>query len=110
MWFIDYSRYTSWRVQKQLNFSRLSIKSRYQVERGKYGQVSEDNIKFFIDLLGPHRIILGEAELEGHNTDWLDTVRGASSVLLKPKTTEEVSAILSHCNQHKLAVCPQGKF
>ncbi|XP_050723483.1 D-2-hydroxyglutarate dehydrogenase, mitochondrial-like [Eriocheir sinensis] len=81
---------------------------RYQVERGKYGQVSEENIKFFTDLLGPHRIILGEAELEGHNTDWLETVRGASSVLLKPKTTEEVSSILSHCNQHRLAVCPQG--
>lgn len=81
---------------------------RYQVERGKYNEISEDNIKFFTELLGPHRIIQGESELEGHNTDWLDTVRGVSSLLLKPKTTEEVSAILSHCNQHKLAVCPQG--
>ncbi|XP_050723158.1 D-2-hydroxyglutarate dehydrogenase, mitochondrial-like isoform X2 [Eriocheir sinensis] len=82
---------------------------RYQVKRGEYGQVSKDNIKFFTDLLGPHRIILGEAELEGYNTDWFETVRGASSVLLKPKTTEEVSTILlAHCNQHRLAVCPQG--
>lgn len=28
--------------------------------------------------------------------------------MLKPKTTEEVSAILKYCNAEKLAVCPQG--
>lgn len=29
-------------------------------------------------------------------------------MVLKPKTTEEVSAILRHCNERRLAVCPQG--
>jgi D-2-hydroxyglutarate dehydrogenase len=28
--------------------------------------------------------------------------------VLKPKTTEEVSAILKYCNAENLAVCPQG--
>lgn len=28
--------------------------------------------------------------------------------MLKPKTTEEVSAILKYCNAENLAVCPQG--
>ncbi|KAK4321554.1 hypothetical protein Pmani_007671 [Petrolisthes manimaculis] len=81
---------------------------RYNVQRGKFSAVSEHDLKFFQELLGSHRTVLGEEELEGHNTDWLGTVRGASSVLLKPKTTEEVSAILSYCDQHQLAVCPQG--
>jgi len=27
--------------------------------------------------------------------------------MLKPKSTEEVSKILAHCNQRRLAVCPQ---
>lgn len=35
-------------------------------------------------------------------------VRGHSQLLLKPRTTEEVSAILRYCNSRKLAVCPQG--
>lgn len=35
-------------------------------------------------------------------------ISGYSSVVLKPKTTNEVSAILKHCNDRKLAVCPQG--
>ena len=29
-------------------------------------------------------------------------------MVLKPKTTEEVSRILRYCNEKKLAVCPQG--
>jgi len=28
--------------------------------------------------------------------------------VLKPKSTEEVSQILSHCNQRRIAVVPQG--
>lgn len=28
--------------------------------------------------------------------------------MLKPKTTEEISKILSFCNINRLAVCPQG--
>ena len=35
-------------------------------------------------------------------------ILGFSSIVLKPRTTEEVSAILKHCNERKLAVCPQG--
>jgi FAD/FMN-containing dehydrogenase len=38
----------------------------------------------------------------------LRTVRGQSQIVLKPKTTEEVAAIIGHCVQRKLAICPQG--
>jgi FAD/FMN-containing dehydrogenase len=44
----------------------------------------------------------------GYNVDWLRTVRGKSSLALKPKTTEEVAQILSYCSERNLAVCPQG--
>jgi D-2-hydroxyglutarate dehydrogenase len=44
----------------------------------------------------------------GYNTDWMRTLRGQSTVALRPKTTAEVSEILSHCNRRRLAVCPQG--
>lgn len=33
---------------------------------------------------------------------------GNSMIVLKPKTTKEVSQILELCNKHRLAVCPQG--
>lgn len=33
---------------------------------------------------------------------------GSSQVVLRPKTTSEVSAILKYCNDRQLAVVPQG--
>jgi len=33
---------------------------------------------------------------------------GQSEVVLRPESTEEVSAILKYCNERTLAVCPQG--
>lgn len=77
--------------------------------RGLFSQVTESDVNFFKSILEEHRIIYGEEELEGYNTDWIGMVRGYSSLLLKPKTTEEVSKILSYCNKRNLAVCPQGK-
>lgn len=35
-------------------------------------------------------------------------VSGNSRLALKPKTSAEISKILSFCNTHKLAVCPYG--
>nr|CAD7197965.1 unnamed protein product [Timema douglasi] len=36
------------------------------------------------------------------------SLEGSSKIVLKPKTTEEVSQILRFCNSENLAVCPQG--
>jgi len=36
------------------------------------------------------------------------TVRGQSSVVLRPQNTDQVSSVLAHCGKRRLAVCPQG--
>ena len=46
--------------------------------------------------------------LVSHNSDWTHKFTGASKLMLKPTTTEQVSQILKHCNERKLAVVPQG--
>ncbi|XP_065653303.1 D-2-hydroxyglutarate dehydrogenase, mitochondrial-like isoform X1 [Hydra vulgaris] len=80
----------------------------YNVTRREdFSKVSNDDISYFEDLL-PNRVIIDENELEMYNTDWLKLVRGMSKVLLRPKTTEEVSNIVKYCNQRTLALCPQG--
>lgn len=81
---------------------------RYKIERGPYATISQANIDFFNQLLDTNRVISDPAEAEGYNIDFARTVRGKSRVVLKPKTTEEVSEILRYCNHHKLAVCPQS--
>ena len=50
----------------------------------------------------------GIENLDGYNTDWMNTVRGQSSLVLRPQTTEQMSKVLKYCNENKIAVNPQG--
>ncbi|XP_028133838.1 D-2-hydroxyglutarate dehydrogenase, mitochondrial [Diabrotica virgifera virgifera] len=83
-------------------------KNRYKVTRGNYNYLREGHINYFQALLGHKRVIMDLSDLEKYNVDWYTQVRGCSSIVLKPKTTEEVSQILSFCNKQKLALCTQG--
>jgi FAD/FMN-containing dehydrogenase len=47
-------------------------------------------------------------ELAPHVRDWRGRYQGASPLLLKPSTTQEVSRILSMCNEAGVAVIPQS--
>ncbi|XP_074154027.1 D-2-hydroxyglutarate dehydrogenase, mitochondrial isoform X2 [Sminthopsis crassicaudata] len=80
---------------------------RYAVRRLPFAEVSEQDLAFFRRVL-PGRVSTDPQELKPVNVDWLRMVRGCSKVLLKPKTTSEVSQILRYCNQRNLAVNPQG--
>ncbi|CAH0557517.1 unnamed protein product [Brassicogethes aeneus] len=82
-------------------------KDRYPVQRGDYAELTDNHLSFFKNLLG-HRVITDASECEPYNIDWIKSVRGYSRCVLKPKTTEEVSKIVSFCNEHKVAICPQG--
>ena len=46
--------------------------------------------------------------LDGYNRDWFGGHRGQSRCVVRPKTTEELAAVLAHCHAHRLAVVPQG--
>ncbi|KAI2667794.1 D-2-hydroxyglutarate dehydrogenase, mitochondrial [Labeo rohita] len=72
-----------------------------------FSRVTQEDLAFFKTLL-PERTITDPDLLKSCNVDWLKTVEGNSEVLLRPKTTEEVSQILRYCNERNLAVCPQG--
>lgn len=47
-------------------------------------------------------------DLIGYNKDWMDKYTGHSTLLLKPKSTEEVSKIMKYCYEQRIAVVPQG--
>ncbi|XP_053990173.1 D-2-hydroxyglutarate dehydrogenase, mitochondrial isoform X2 [Hylaeus volcanicus] len=81
---------------------------RYKVQRGPYARISDEHATFFDGLLGRNRVLSNAEECEDYNIDYARIVRGKSSLVLKPKTTEEVSAILRYCNEKRLAVCPQS--
>lgn len=47
-------------------------------------------------------------DLVAYNQDWMDKYKGDSPLLLKPKSTDEVSKILAYCYKERIAVVPQG--
>ncbi|XP_076807099.1 D-2-hydroxyglutarate dehydrogenase, mitochondrial-like [Clavelina lepadiformis] len=90
-------------------FSQTPLTSdTYKVERGNYGEIASEDISIFSDIVGCSHVVADPSDLEGNNIDWLKTVRGQSKLMVKPKSTKEVSEILKHCNERNLAVCPQG--
>jgi len=40
--------------------------------------------------------------------DWMNKYRGEGSVVLRPKTVEQVSKIMKFCYSENIAVVPQG--
>lgn len=83
-------------------------KDRYPVKRGDYAILDNSHLQFFKDVLGSERVVTNPSDCEAYNIDWIKNVRGYSTCILKPKTTQEVSQILSFCNDNRIAVCPQG--
>ncbi|KAF9147434.1 hypothetical protein BG015_010945 [Linnemannia schmuckeri] len=73
-----------------------------------FKKLSQEDIDFFQSVLPPSAISQDDSDLEAFNVDWMHKFRGQSKLLLKPSSTEQVSKILKYCNDHKLAVVPQG--
>ncbi|KAG8508269.1 D-2-hydroxyglutarate dehydrogenase, mitochondrial, partial [Galemys pyrenaicus] len=82
-------------------------RERYPVQRLPFSEVCKDDLAAFERLI-PGRVVTGPEEVQASNVDWLRSLRGCSQVLLRPRTTREVSGILRYCHERNLAVTPQG--
>ncbi|KAI8890384.1 FAD-binding domain-containing protein [Backusella circina FSU 941] len=79
------------------------------VRNNDFKQLSKEDVEHFKSIVGEQGLIYdNEDDLIGFNTDWMGKFRGKSQLVLKPKTTQQVSDIMKYCNQQKLAVVPQG--
>ncbi|RVX71270.1 putative D-lactate dehydrogenase, mitochondrial [Exophiala mesophila] len=80
----------------------------------RFSEITSDHVQFFKSALGDDAAVLDGVtkdaadDLEPFNSDWMRKYRGNTKLVLKPKSTQEVSKILKYCNDHKLAVVPQG--
>ncbi|KAI8380965.1 uncharacterized protein BYT42DRAFT_494162 [Radiomyces spectabilis] len=79
------------------------------VRHDHFKKLSKEDVEFFKSVVGDNGYIYNnEDDLFPFNTDWMNKFRGKSQLVLKPKTTQQVSDILKYCNEQKLAVVPQG--
>ncbi|XP_058822705.1 D-2-hydroxyglutarate dehydrogenase, mitochondrial isoform X2 [Topomyia yanbarensis] len=80
-------------------------KDRYGIKRAPFSSITDKDIQHFQNILPvQNQILLGPEETTGYNRDYFRYVRGLGTIVLKPRTTNEVSAILGHCNKRRLAV------
>jgi len=82
--------------------------TRHLVRDPSFAQLTEEDVRHFRGIVGEEGIVQDEAELHRYNNDWMNKFHGASKLVLRPKSSAEVSAILSHCSARRLAVVPQG--
>lgn len=77
--------------------------------------VTEADLAHFSSILPESAILstlpprsLSSDELAPYNVDWMGKYKGRASTVLRPRTTEEVSAIVKWCWERRIAVVPQG--
>ena len=65
-------------------------------------------IEIFSQNLPAEQILTGEADLAFYGTDSSFELKGAASIVLQPKTYEQVQEIVRACRTHKLHIIPSG--
>ncbi|CAA9999414.1 unnamed protein product [Nesidiocoris tenuis] len=78
------------------------------LKRGPFSRLSDAHVAAFQKILSSDQVLTDPDDLAPYNVDWLKTVCGQSRIVLRPRTTEELSAVMRICTEHRLAVCPQG--
>lgn len=67
-----------------------------------------DSGQELISTLGADVVLRGADVPERYQTDWSGTPPQQPRALVRPRTTEEISAALRLCSAHKVAVVPQS--
>jgi FAD/FMN-containing dehydrogenase len=80
----------------------------------RFAQLTNEQVQYFKDILGSESAVIDDLsqdssnDIEPFNSDWMRKYRGQAKLVLRPESTEQVSKILKYCNEHSLAVVPQG--
>ena len=62
----------------------------------------------FRALLGPLGVLEAPADIAPHLQDWRGLYQGQAMAVLRPASTAEVSACVTLCTRHGIAIIPQG--
>ncbi|HTN08813.1 FAD-binding oxidoreductase [Agriterribacter sp.] len=72
------------------------------------GALTPEHIVFFENLLGKQFVFTDEESLNLYAHDETEDIHFLPDVVLKPKTTNEISAIMKLCNRDLIPVTPRG--
>src|ERR1041384_4158935 len=71
-------------------------------------ELTADIINEFIKIAGEDHVLYDEETLDHYAHDETENLRYLPDVVIKPRTVEEISAIMKICNAKKIPVTPRG--
>src|SRR5882757_6401023 len=74
----------------------------------KEGLITAERIEAFRQIVGDRYIAMDEESLRRYGHDETEHLYYLPEMVLKPRTAEEISAILRICNQYRIPVTPRG--
>lgn len=72
------------------------------------GKLTATIIEQFRQITGAEYVLLDEESLNNYGHDETEHLLFPPEVVIRPRTTDEISAIMKICNQHKIPVTPRG--
>src|SRR5437660_727887 len=72
------------------------------------GLITADRIEAFRQIVGDKHIVMDEESLRQYGHDETEHLYYLPQIVLKPRTAEEISAVMRICNQHGIPVTPRG--
>lgn len=73
-----------------------------------FTRISGDDVTFFQSVIGETNVLYDAESLEKYSHDETEDLRFPPEVVLKPSSPEEISSILSYCNERSIPVTPRG--
>jgi glycolate oxidase len=70
--------------------------------------ITSSHITTFKTIVGEQYVLADEETLNHYAHDETENLHYPPEVVVKPRTAEEISAILTICNQEKIPVTPRG--
>ena len=73
-----------------------------------YKKIAAEDVLHFKNIIGNEFVFTDEASLEKYSRDETDGCAFPPEVVLKPKSTEEISAIMKYCDEQLIPVSPRA--
>ncbi len=74
----------------------------------QYTKITADHLKYFRALVGEAFVFIDEETLFNYSKDETEDLSYLPEVVVKPRTTLEVSSLLSYCNKNLIPITPRG--
>src|SRR6218665_3861874 len=71
-------------------------------------QLSREHIRAFRQICGDSFVFVDEESLKHYSHDETETLSFLPDVILKPRTAQEISAVMRLCNDNRIPVTPRG--